>query len=81
MSTFKAGVDAAAKHLIGTASDYEQIAAQLQTGYEAALRIKAFGASNIKLQINAALDKAKLLRGQAEHIQQLQPGPDNARNN
>ncbi len=66
---FKAGLQAAANHLIKTAEDYEQMAQQVQDEW---MKPK----SQIhRLGINAAMQKkseygvaAQLLRGQAKHI-------------
>lgn len=66
-TVFGDGLEAAAKYLEGSAADYDEMA-DVRDKY---MRPDAFGFIEAKRETLALRDKAKLLRGQAEHIRSL----------
>lgn len=73
MSDFNAGLKAAAAYLFSTAEDFEQIAKQLDFDYKNPKTAGLFGASGMRMRVDAYKERAALLRGQAEQIQMLRP--------
>lgn len=63
-NTFKAGVRAAAEYLLGTASDYDEMATRASACRNRSPREQA--------QVHEYTEKAQLLRAQAAHLMALQ---------